>query len=172
MWLEGIKRGICFPISTINTHVIQQAVINLGGGKYVERESVSWWIKDFWELPVWKRRLIRLKILIKVGGYRRLRKEALRVENKLFNMPVSCPDLMPDRYICPQIKNTCGVPVASKQLRDILLSIGCPNVSEDCTRSFWAIVDSPSTPEGIRAREEIIQFIEDHWDTVRIRLCI
>lgn len=171
MWFEAIKRGICFPISTINTHVIQQAVINLGGGKYVERESVSWWIKNYYKSPKWKIMLIRLLILIKVGGYRRLRREALRVENKLFNIPVSCPDLMSNRYICPQLKIIYGIPVTSKQLRDILLSMKCPNVSTRY-KSLWVEAGEPDTPEGQKAREEIIRFIKLNWNTLRIRLCI
>lgn len=172
MWLEGIRKGLCLPLEPIDSDAVQQAVINLGGGKHVKLErAASWWIKDYYRSPKWKIMLIRLLILIKVGGYKRLRKEALRVENKLYNMPVSCPDLMPDRYICPQLKINYGIPVSSKQLRDILLSMGCPNISS-VDKNFWVIGGEPWTSKGRKDREEIIRFMRLNWFTLRVRLCI
>ena len=183
MYLRALLVGICIAVKgdkpNLSSTVVKQAVINLGGAQYVEHQESVWWIKEYYNIPLWKVVIRRAKLLNRVGGLKPLREEVERLIELEENSKVRYTPpyhLRSNDYLCHQIATHISPPsiVSSTAIADvsnlgqILHEMGCPGI--DPTQDYWVKAGSPNTEAGRAARKEIIQFILKHWYSLRMML--
>lgn len=178
MYLRALLVGICIAVRgdrpNLSSTVVKQAVINLGGAQYVEHQESVWWIKEYYNIPLWKVVIRRAKLLNRVGGLKPLIEEVERLieleENS--NVRYTPPyHLRSNGYLCNQIATHISPPgtvTYVSNLGQILHEMGCPGI--DPSSVYWVKAGGPSTEAGRAAREEIIQFILKHWYSLRMML--
>ena len=183
MYLRALLLGICIAVKgdrpNLSSTVVKQAVINLGGAQYVEHQESVWWIKEHYNIPLWKVVIRRAKLLNRVGGLKPLREEVERLieleENS--SVPYTPPyHLRSNGYLCNQIATYISPPsiVTSTDITEvsnlgqILHEVGCPGI--DPAQEYWVKAGNPNTEAGRAARKEIIQFILKHWYSLRMML--
>jgi len=178
MYLRALLVGICIAVKgdrpNLSSTVVKQAVINLGGAQYVEHQESVWWIKEYYNIPLWKVVIRRAKLLNKVGGLKSLRKEVERLIELEENSSVRYTPpyhLRSNDYLCHQIATHISPPgtvTDVSNLGQILHEMGCPSI--DPMEVYWVKAGRPNTEAGRAARKEIIQFILKHWYSLRMML--
>ena len=164
--VKALKLGICSVMpSTVLSEDTHKAIINLGGADLVEGYKATWWIKDYWKLTPFQRKVARLRILWRVGGLKKLKREALIV-HRLKHIPEEPPKLNSREHLCHQIVNYTKVRIPSSRLGTILYPYAPSNI--DKNEVWWvkghrqdlSIVAQP-------ARQYIIKQIKLNWQEVR-----